>query len=111
MNVELAVPLLAGHRRGGRPRSVAFALVPIARAPRRRAGLGLRVGLAIVARSSGLWPAALLPAASGPAEGRRRGRVAHLLNLLIGLPIVGAVAVLFMPRQMLLGCSAASRSG
>lgn len=44
-----------------------------------------------------LWPSNAPVAVSevAPAEWP------HLLNLLIGLPLVGAVAVLFMPRQML----------
>jgi len=44
-----------------------------------------------------LWPSnAPVPVSEvAPAEWP------HLLNLLIGLPLVGAVAVLFMPRQML----------
>jgi NADH-quinone oxidoreductase subunit M len=61
-----------------------------------------RTGLAFIAALTTLfvtwlWPGSTpVPASeTGPAEWP------HLLNLLIGLPLVGAAAVLFMPRQML----------
>ncbi|MEZ4300364.1 MAG: NADH-quinone oxidoreductase subunit M [Polyangiaceae bacterium] len=60
----------------------------------------LRVGLAVVA---GLTALALQLLATGEAaaEGAPTVEWRHLLNVLIGLPILGAVAVLFIPRQML----------
>ncbi len=62
----------------------------------------LRVGLAIIAALVALGMQALLTGGEAPVEGAPAPTEwRHLLNLLIGLPILGAVAVLFMPRQML----------
>lgn len=63
-----------------------------------------RLGLAFVAAFTilgvqWLWPSDA-PAAADAAEAVS-GEWPHLLNLLIGLPLVGAAAVLFIPRQML----------
>ncbi len=46
-----------------------------------------------------LWPDA--PKSDAALAAAAAGEWPSLLNLLIGLPIVGAVAVLFMPRQLL----------
>jgi len=61
-----------------------------------------RAGLAFIAALTTvfvmwLWPSEGAKAAQATAE----GEWPHLLNLLIGLPIAGAAAVLFIPRQML----------
>jgi len=62
----------------------------------------LRIGLAIIAGLAALAVQSLLAGTEAPAEGAPPpGEWRHLLNVLVGLPIVGAVAVLFMPRQML----------
>jgi NADH-quinone oxidoreductase subunit M len=62
----------------------------------RRVGLGVLAALTVLAVRA-LWPDGTPTAAqeAAPAEWP------HLLNVLIGLPLVGAVAVLFIPRQML----------
>jgi NADH-quinone oxidoreductase subunit M len=79
------------------PYVFAFALgmaLPLRRVWYERFALGL-VGLLTVALLRGLWPgagaevAAAEPAAEWP----------HLLNLIVFLPMFGAVAVLFLPRQ------------
>ncbi|MBK8256015.1 MAG: NADH-quinone oxidoreductase subunit M [Polyangiaceae bacterium] len=62
----------------------------------------LRVGLAIIAGLTALAVQALVTGADAPVpDGAAHDEWRHLLNVLIGLPLVGAVAVLFMPRQML----------
>jgi NADH-quinone oxidoreductase subunit M len=64
---------------------------------RERVGLGL-VAAVLVLAVQGLWPAEAATeagAAAAPSEWP------HLLNVLIFLPILGAVAVLFLPRQLL----------
>lgn len=66
----------------------------------RRDSVRERVGLGLVAAAAALtvqwlWPGAEAVGAEAPEEWP------SLLNLLIGLPLVGAAAVLFMPRQML----------
>jgi NADH-quinone oxidoreductase subunit M len=65
---------------------------------RQRLGLGLVAGGFALAVQV-LWPAeaahAAVEGAAAPAEWP------YLLNVLVMLPIVGAIAVLFMPRQML----------
>ncbi len=69
-----------------------------------RATTKLRVGLAIIAALVALGLQALLSGGEAPVEGATAAAPTewrHLLNLLVGLPILGAVAVLFMPRQML----------
>jgi NADH-quinone oxidoreductase subunit M len=65
----------------------------------RRQGLPERVALGIVGvlavvLVSGLWPGQVMPEGEAtPTEWP------HLLNVIVFLPILGAVAVLFMPRQ------------
>ena len=72
------------------------ALVPRGSSTKQRVGFGLMAAFT-AAFVMWLWP----------AEGRAQAADAasnewpHLLNLLIGLPLVGAAAVLFIPRQML----------
>jgi NADH-quinone oxidoreductase subunit M len=63
---------------------------------RERAGLAMVGGLMALLVQS-LWPSGTEAAASGnpPTEWP------HLLNVLVFLPIVGGMAVLFLPRQML----------
>ncbi len=62
----------------------------------------LRVGLAIIAALVALGVQALVTGGEAPAEGAPKpAEWRHLLNVLVGLPIVASVAVLFMPRQML----------
>ena len=67
-----------------------------------RATTKLRVGLAVIAALTALavqkvvaGPEIAAEGAAPPTEWK------HLLNVLIGLPLLGAFAVLFMPRQML----------
>jgi NADH-quinone oxidoreductase subunit M len=59
-----------------------------------------RVGLGLTAAALALFVQLLWPgeAQAAPPEG---GEWPHLLNVLVFLPIAGAVAVLFMPRQLL----------
>jgi NADH-quinone oxidoreductase subunit M len=64
---------------------------------RERAGLGI-VALAMVFLVQVLWP--LAPGEAHPAAGDAF-EWPYLLNVLIFLPLAGAVAVLFLPRQML----------
>ena len=66
---------------------------------RRRLALGLVATLTVVG-VTWLWPAPA-PAGAEAAAAAEGAEWPHLLNLLIGLPVVGAVAVLFIPRQML----------
>jgi NADH-quinone oxidoreductase subunit M len=64
----------------------------------RRLGLGVVAGVTVLAVRA-LWPEAGETAAA--AASNPPGEWPHLLNLLVGLPAVGAVMVLFVPRQML----------
>jgi NADH-quinone oxidoreductase subunit M len=76
------------------PYALAFAvaaLVPIRQGRLERFALGL-VALLAVGFVRGLWPDAA-------PEGAPPGEWPHLLNLIVFLPILGAVAVLFLPRQ------------
>ncbi|MDI1475671.1 NADH-quinone oxidoreductase subunit M [Polyangium sp. y55x31] len=75
------------------------ALVPRGDAStKQRAGLGLIAALTTLF-VIWLWPTEGGAQAAQAAEAA--GEWPHLLNLLIALPIVGAAAVLFIPRQML----------
>ena len=58
-----------------------------------RIGLGF-IALLTVALLGGLWPDA-----APPPTGEAEEPWPHLLNLIVFLPLFGAVAVLFMPRQ------------
>lgn len=71
---------------------VVAALVPrtLARPERFAIGLVAALGVAFV---RGLWPGAA-PVGDAPAS-----EWPHLLNLIVFVPILGAVAVLFLPRQ------------
>ena len=66
-----------------------------------RATRKLRIGLAIIAGLTALAVQKLVLGAEAPAEATPPTEWKHLLNVLIGLPLVGAFAVLFLPRQML----------
>lgn len=61
---------------------------------RERAGLAA-VGAMMALLVQALWPGSEQAASNPPGEWP------HLLNLLVFLPVAGAVAVLFIPRQML----------
>jgi len=79
---------------------VALAGVVGAAVPRRdskleRALLGGFAALAVLFLLA-LWPSG---SATATSEGVP-GEWPHLLNLLIGIPLIGAVAILFLPRQM-----------
>ena len=67
------------------------ALIPVRSGRLERFALGL-VAVLGVAFLRGLWPGEADPA--DPA-----GEWPHLLNIIVFLPILGAVAVLFLPRQ------------
>lgn len=70
------------------------ALVPRRESARERGLLGLFAALAALLLIV-LWPA------SGTVETENLpGEWPHFLNLLVGLPLAGAVAILFLPRQM-----------
>src|SRR5262249_18417054 len=70
------------------------AMVPRRQGVKERLGLGL-LSFFVVLGVQALWPAEAAPAEAAGAEWP------SLLNVLIGLPIVGGVAILFLPRQML----------
>jgi NADH-quinone oxidoreductase subunit M len=84
----LWLPLAAG---------LVAALVPRRNGVKERLGLGLVAALTVLF-VSWLWDAPA-PAAGGAEAAADEWP--HLLNVLVGLPLVGAAAVLFMPRQML----------
>lgn len=67
------------------------ALIPVRRGRLERFALGL-VAVLGVGFIRGLWPGEAAPAEPG-------GEWPHLLNVIVFLPILGAVAVLFLPRQ------------
>ncbi len=68
------------------------ALLPSRHGALERFGLGI-VGVLSVAFISGLWPGKEGDAAALPTEWP------HLLNVVVFAPILGAVAILFLPRQ------------
>ena len=74
---------------------VVGALVPRRDSKRERALLGGFAALAVLFVLA-LWPSGTAVTTSQSAP----GEWPHLLNLLIGLPLLGAVAILFLPRQM-----------
>jgi NADH-quinone oxidoreductase subunit M len=88
--VSVLVPALAAGA------GLTGALVPRGKDMRQRVGLGVVAALAVWFVAA-LWtsPQAAPAAADGAAEWP------HLLNLLVGAPLVGAAAVLFIPRQSL----------
>ena len=67
----------------------------------RTASTKTRVGLGFVAAVTVLFVLSLWPSEGAAQQAAVPGEWPHLLNLLVGLPLVGAAAVLFMPRQML----------
>ena len=81
---------------------IVAAAVPRAGTTRQRLGLGVIAGATVLA-IRWLWPETAPPGADADAAAAaaQAGEWPSLLNLLIGLPLVGAVTVLFIPRQML----------
>ena len=67
-------------------------LVPSRDSRAERALLGLMAALTVLFVMA-IWPGAAAPDVTRPAEWPQ------LLNVLIGLPLFGSVAVLFLPRQ------------
>ncbi|HVW24545.1 MAG TPA: NADH-quinone oxidoreductase subunit M [Polyangiaceae bacterium] len=77
------------------PYAVAFAvgaLLPKRQGALERFALGL-VGVLALALIYGLWPGKEAEPEAAPAEWP------HLLNVIVFVPLVGAIAVLFLPRQ------------
>ncbi len=74
--------------------AIVAALVPREASSARRGGFAA-VTFFLVASVFWLWPSAVAPAVADAEEWP------HLLNFLIGVPIAGGVAVMFLPRQML----------
>jgi NADH-quinone oxidoreductase subunit M len=72
---------------------VVGALVPRRDSKTERALLALTAAL-VVAFLMAVWPGAATPEEAAP-----KTEWPHLLNVLIGLPLLGSVAVLFLPRQ------------
>ncbi len=86
---------------------VVAAMIPNGeRKTRERLGLGI-VAAVLALAVQGLWPgdgSSSVAGAAGVAGGAAPAAPSewpHLLNVLVFLPIVGAVAVLFLPRQLL----------
>jgi NADH-quinone oxidoreductase subunit M len=75
--------------------AIVGALVP------RGADVKRRVGLAFVAGFSAFFVQALWPGEMPASGAKAPAEWPHLLNVLIGLPLLGAAALLFMPRQSL----------
>jgi NADH-quinone oxidoreductase subunit M len=76
------------------PYLLAFAvgcLLPRRQGAAERAGLGVIAALSVLVVKS-LWP---IPGAKTPSTGEWE----HLLSLIVFLPLFGAVAILFLPRQ------------
>ncbi|MDI3291164.1 NADH-quinone oxidoreductase subunit M [Polyangium sp. 15x6] len=69
--------------------------------PRGDASTKQRAGLGFIAALTTLFVIWLWPTEGAAQAAQAPGEWPHLLNLLIALPIVGAAAVLFIPRQML----------
>jgi NADH-quinone oxidoreductase subunit M len=69
-------------------------LLPTRKVRLERFAIGL-VGVLCLALLRGLWPGAEVEAAAAEPAGEWR----QLLNVIVFLPMVGAVAVLFLPRQ------------
>ncbi|MBW2523124.1 MAG: hypothetical protein JRI23_03065, partial [Deltaproteobacteria bacterium] len=74
--------------------AIAAAVLPRQAKPKHRVGLAVVAALSVLL-VQWLWPGA---ADATVAEG---DEWPHLLNVLIGLPLLGAAIVLFIPRQML----------
>ncbi|MDI1449688.1 NADH-quinone oxidoreductase subunit M [Polyangium sp. 6x1] len=69
--------------------------------PRGEASTKQRAGLGFIAALTTLFVIWLWPTEGAAQAAQAPNEWPHLLNLLIALPIVGAAAVLFIPRQML----------
>jgi NADH-quinone oxidoreductase subunit M len=69
--------------------------------PRGDASTKQRAGLGFIAALTTLFVIWLWPTEGAAQAAKAPGEWPHLLNLLIALPLVGAAAVLFIPRQML----------
>jgi len=69
--------------------------------PRGDASTKQRAGLGFIAALTTLFVIWLWPNEGAVQAAQTPSEWPHLLNLLIGLPLVGAAAVLFIPRQML----------
>ncbi|MDC0745749.1 complex I subunit 4 family protein [Polyangium mundeleinium] len=69
--------------------------------PRGDASTKQRAGLGLITALTTLFVIWLWPTEGAVEAAKVPGEWPHLLNLLIVLPIVGAAAVLFIPRQML----------
>jgi NADH-quinone oxidoreductase subunit M len=78
---------------------IVAAVVPRRDSAKERAGLGL-ITFALILAVQALWPSDV-PLNDAQVAAAAAGEWPSLLNLLIGLPIAGAVAVLFLPRQLL----------
>jgi NADH-quinone oxidoreductase subunit M len=75
------------------------AFVPRDMTTRQRVMLGLIAGIG-VSSIKWLWPAEVAAEAAEVAA-KAPEEWPHLLNVLVGLPLLGAVAVMFLPRQLL----------
>lgn len=94
-----AIVLYAAARLGNGALPVVAAVAIGAGVPR-RADWKLRTSVAVVAGLLALFVVRMWPAGAvveNPAGGSAAS--AHLLSWIVGLPIVGAIAVLFVPRQ------------
>ncbi|MDI1434145.1 complex I subunit 4 family protein [Polyangium sorediatum] len=69
--------------------------------PRGDASTKQRAGLGFITALTTLFVIWLWPTEGAAQAAKVPGEWPHLLNLLIALPLVGAAAVLFIPRQML----------
>jgi NADH-quinone oxidoreductase subunit M len=92
--IGIAVAAAAHYFAGALP--VALAAVVAALVPKEH-GLGVRAAIAATAALLALFVVRMWPAAAAASEGAAEsGRV---LTWIVGLPLAGAVAVLFLPRQ------------
>jgi NADH-quinone oxidoreductase subunit M len=74
------------------------AVLPKRPSLRERVGLGLVAALSVVFVQA-LWPSE--PPSKVAVDAAVAGEWPYLLDVLIGLPMLGAVAILFLPRQLL----------
>ena len=71
----------------------------------RRDSKGERVAIALVAALAVLFTMAMWPGSRDVAADSPPAEWPHLLNVLVGLPLLGSVAVLFLPRVPHCCCS------